>query len=955
MRDGRPLTDAFPCAHSQMRFLWICFAASAVGLVSAHTRAPALIHTILTLPVRAVQEKRQHSEQVLSANRSNAVGGALRHNNANRNLQQLVAEQPLERRPLNDTAPASDSGPSNLQQLVAEQPKEGRPLNDAAPASDSGPSNLQQLVAEQPKEGRPLNDAAPASDSGPPNNTASASDSFWKRHTARQRERIRVSAMSVPIKRAFDLLYPEAHVQGTLVVVLALYAGVLTLFLAGLCCVMSCPRLIRATKSGITTLPFTGYTADNELAALYRSSRSTRHSKRVLAARDLFPAASTESRANVLSVLVCMFNEEVDELLATLCSLGEQHLTLVQNGWSARIVIALDGWDFVSSSTKHWLDALFPSEAFGSWKTWIEHGSDAITLRGLYAWRAGLCPNELLDLTVYVKRDNRKKDDSLSFFLGGFMPHAMAHEEYALMTDCGTTYNSGCLMTLLLHMIEHPECVGATGHVQVAPNCSWEPQLFDTYESRMLLSAQRAEMAISTVTTFDMTSRFGYMPVLPGPLNIWRMSMLTARPRQAGQKARPEDLDDALTTFGALLAGSKRSNAIFHANMRHAEDMLLTLAALSFSAQHATTIQWVPGAVMYYQAEPSLTSLFNQRRRWNNSAMACHLHVLQNRRLYTSLRSAGFTFCMTFLAYCNVLVWPLVLVQPGILFGFSMISLADIGDMWPQTQPAVRAVFDRIWLMSGVYMFVLSSFVVIHYVRRKPQHWCLRAASVYSIMGNTFIYVTLFLHLSVELLHLVVPATESFAKDLDGLDLDPNAGHFICEVVLCPTTSVIAGPMAFAVLGFRMVLVGAFLLVCVKLRDTTSPGILARNMATYLIFSATYYPWMFIAHASMYHVLTWGNRPDRDISARSMNIQSFFLMMGVLILNAVVVFGFASYGLRFEAPLAVVSLLAGAPLLIMPLMALCVWASDVACKRPYATKRPHKQIVMAGQGGGKEQ
>merc|ERR1712195_443130 len=115
-------------------------------------------------------------------------------------------------------------------------------------------------------------------------------------------------------------------------------------------------------------------------------------------------------------------------------------------------------------------------------------------------------------------------------------------------------------MTLLLHMIEHPECVGATGHVQVAPNCSWEPQLFDTYESRMLLSAQRAEMAISTVTTFDMTSRFGYMPVLPGPLNIWRMSMLTARPRQAGQKARPEDLDDALTTFGALLAGSKRSN-----------------------------------------------------------------------------------------------------------------------------------------------------------------------------------------------------------------------------------------------------------------------------------------------------------------------------------------------------------------------------------------------------------
>ena len=248
------------------------------------------------------------------------------------------------------------------------------------------------------------------------------------------------------------------------------------------------------------------------------------------AAQELFDQMSPSETAKVLSICVCGYNEEIEEFELSLASLLEQQVGLLNNGYRLRVMIGMDGWGACHDSMRQFCEQAFPPSSYGDWMAELAREDClGVTMRNPNALFSRLEGGDVggLDLTVYIKSENRKKDDTLAMFLCGFMIHAMPGGELALLTDAGTAYNDGCFVNLVEHMETHPRCAGATGRIRVDPECPWDPQRFNNWEAKWVRAAQCAEVEMDTIIRYDFTSRIGFMPVLPGPCNIWRMSLIS--------------------------------------------------------------------------------------------------------------------------------------------------------------------------------------------------------------------------------------------------------------------------------------------------------------------------------------------------------------------------------------------------------------------------------------------
>ncbi len=431
----------------------------------------------------------------------------------------------------------------------------------------------------------------------------------------------------------------------------------------------------------------------SELPLHFRSA--TVRQNRDEAAQALFGASEPAGKTEVLPVLVCGYNEDVGEFTHTLGSLANQQLELEAQGWTLRVVIGLDGWAATSASMKQLSERLFPATSAGAWRDELDGTSSTqgrfpdvlgIALRRtLLLSRATDGRRVQLDLTLYIKRENLKKDDTIAMFLLGFVPHGMPAADVVFLTDCGSSFEKNCLLILLTHMIEHPNCAGSTGRPRVAQHCPWDEHMFDSWEAKWCRGAQAAEHEMDAIIRYDFTSKIGFMPVLPGPCNMWRLSLITDAGDEPGGTS-----SSAVANFDEIMNESKQSDELLKANIRLAEDRLLTLAALAFSARRENVqLNWVPGAVFYYQAEPTFTALFSQRRRWNNGTLACHMDVLINLRRYTRNRSAKFTACLWGYAMMESVAAICGVFAPGITFGIVVVALKDFSELWMPVAPFI--------------------------------------------------------------------------------------------------------------------------------------------------------------------------------------------------------------------------------------------------------------------------
>jgi hypothetical protein len=66
-----------------------------------------------------------------------------------------------------------------------------------------------------------------------------------------------------------------------------------------------------------------------------------------------------------------------------------------------------------------------------------------------------------LFITLLVKRDNRRKHNSLQWYLRSFVDSY--HPVYLFSTDCGTVFNKDCLLELIVELDENKQVVAVCG------------------------------------------------------------------------------------------------------------------------------------------------------------------------------------------------------------------------------------------------------------------------------------------------------------------------------------------------------------------------------------------------------------------------------------------------------------------------------------------------------------
>ena len=86
--------------------------------------------------------------------------------------------------------------------------------------------------------------------------------------------------------------------------------------------------------------------------------------------------------------------------------------------------------------------------------------------------------------------------------------------------------------------------------------------------------------------------------------------------------------------------------------------------------------------------------------------------------------------------------------------------------------------------------------------------------------------------------------------------------------------------------------------------------------------------WFVSAHYSMLHVLTWGNRPDKDDLGKTIRLKSLVWTALILTMNLIAVAGVVLFGLRFELALAILTFLTSAPTFVLPFSAVLLWGTD---------------------------
>mmetsp|Transcript_85050 Transcript_85050/g.214300 ORF Transcript_85050/g.214300 Transcript_85050/m.214300 type:complete len:462 (-) Transcript_85050:564-1949(-) len=396
--------------------------------------------------------------------------------------------------------------------------------------------------------------------------------------------------------------------------------------------------------------------------------------------REVFAGARPElMQEDVIPVCVPMYNEEAEELVLTLQSIYAMAERL-PGGRRVKVCVILDGWAKISQTASAALGTMFPDAV--EWReranaaaasspperlTAIFQAPGSIDL-GILATREVLGDSfgrlknslhgQLLDITVVLKVDNRKKHNSHDLFFRGFADHLNA--KYAFATDCGTLFEPDCLRCILKKMDSDPTCVACTGRQRVMtkwqqPGCEAEG-----LAGWMLRTIQGYDYEASTVVFNGCFSLFGCLAVIPGPCGLFRLGPLLLQPGQDG--ISPFD------HYARAAQQAEESQDMLDGNCILAEDRVLTYAALYLSEGGPWNVRWEKTAVFYFQSEQSLQTLVAQRRRWLNGTVAGYIYVLN--QLGTRFRPGSGFNLRAYVSYCLILL--MLLIYIGIALGPSL-------------------------------------------------------------------------------------------------------------------------------------------------------------------------------------------------------------------------------------------------------------------------------------------
>ena len=337
----------------------------------------------------------------------------------------------------------------------------------------------------------------------------------------------------------------------------------------------------------------------------------------------------SRKKRRMCCVVPC-YNEPSDALRRTLRTLHFQLDNLRKLDFDFHVAIIMDGWQLTSESMRTYLQTIFdmPENVENEGPTWWD---DLNTLEGnpsvetfiiqnvnIETWNVEpvfIEPEELpgarMHITLLVKRDNRRKHNTLEWFFRSFAVEYGA--EYAFTTDCGTLFEPDTIYHLARHLDLFPRCGGATGRQRVM---SAQQQGLDheSWYAAWMRSVQGFEYEATYASYVGAFSMTGMLPVIPGPCGLFNMKHLAGQGVEFFFDKVKQDPD----TAGLLLG-----------NGLLAEDRFLSYAAV-VSTGKPTITEFVPESVFFFEAETELRTFVFQRRRWNNGTFACFVWLMLN-------------------------------------------------------------------------------------------------------------------------------------------------------------------------------------------------------------------------------------------------------------------------------------------------------------------------------------
>eukprot|EP00122_Pirum_gemmata_P010247 Pgem_evm2s9467 len=342
-------------------------------------------------------------------------------------------------------------------------------------------------------------------------------------------------------------------------------------------------------------------------------------------------------------------------------------------------VAVMDGYYKASPSMIRYVDELFGKDV----DILCGYGMNPDGTLG----RVEIAPGKFLNLTLIVKKQNRKKTNSHEWFFRAFVPHFNGH--FAYTTDCGTLYAPNCLHDMILFLVRNADTAAVTGRQRVM-SADMQSLHSESMQAMWYRAAQAYDYEASISAFQGAFSLCGMLPVLPGPCGMYRV----------------KDIEGAaLNYYMHFINNTSPDDGLLAGNLMLAEDRILSYAASLKTGQYT---RWVPSAIFYFEAETESMKFIAQRRRWTNGTFCCYLYLLfLHPGLVFSAPRHSFFFKISIyiqlliqaILYCVTSVSPAIFVS---LVYFSVLNL-NIG-----SGETSNYIAYAVLLTYGVLYFVYS-------------------------------------------------------------------------------------------------------------------------------------------------------------------------------------------------------------------------------------------------------
>ena len=443
-----------------------------------------------------------------------------------------------------------------------------------------------------------------------------------------------------------------------------------------------------------------------------------------------------------VSVIIPFYNEKRHELKVTLQSLhyAYSYLKHMKKKWKykpLKVLIIQDGWWKSSKSMKEYLKELFGGKNEDKWynksdftienkgksqpTTYIFESKKPIIINKLES-KNNEEPIILMDITMIIKLDNRRKHNSHEWFIGHNGFAEKMESKYLLCTDAFTLFNTTAIYHLVNYLEKNPKCAAVTGRARVMTR---EQQLNDkeTWSEYILRCCQLHDFELSCMVYNGAFSLGGVLPVIPGPCGLYRSTSVL------NNDVRNE-------YFGALNANADKVGIVL-GNLKIAEDRLLTY--LSIFKNNGSNMVFVPMAIFYFEAEVELKRFLLQRRRWINGSMAGYVYLLlTNPSIIFNWKANIIRKIYVIILFgLQFITSILVALVPGLYIKLLYISLNYI----ISELVSIPFEYTAHMISLGVYMFFLFHYY-IHY-NKAYDTMIINGLVLFSVLSSLIILITI--------------------------------------------------------------------------------------------------------------------------------------------------------------------------------------------------------------------